>query len=117
MQNAMLMRVVNGARHLGDEFYRLTDWHWFTLDHGVKLAAIDEFHAEIAGAVAFADFVDGNNAGMIKAGSGFRFPAKTLQMRIGSPMPEANYFESYYAVETFLPRAIDHTLASPTDYV
>ena len=54
---------------------------------------------------------------MIKAGSGFRFPAKALQMRFGRPMAEANHFESNSAVETFLSRAINHTLAATTDYL
>ena len=54
---------------------------------------------------------------MIQTGGGFRFPAKALQMRVGSPMAQANYFESDSAVETFLPRAINHTLAATTDYL
>ena len=54
---------------------------------------------------------------MIQAGRGFRFPAKTLQMRVGSPMSQANHFESNGAAETFLPRAIDHALSAATDYL
>ena len=54
---------------------------------------------------------------MIEAGGGFRFPAKALQMRVGSPMAQANDFESDSAVETFLPRAINHALAATTDYL
>ena len=54
---------------------------------------------------------------MIEAGSGFRFPAKALQMRFGRPMAEANHFEGNCAVETFLPRTINHTLAAATDYL
>ena len=51
---------------------------------------------------------------MIEAGSGFRFPAKAFEMPFRCPMAEANYFESNRAVETFLPRAINHTLAATT---
>ena len=54
---------------------------------------------------------------MIQAGSGFRFPAKALQMRVGSPVPEANDLERYCPVETFLPRAINHTLAAATNFL
>ena len=54
---------------------------------------------------------------MIQAGRGFRFPAKALQMRVGSPMSQPNYLESNGAIETFLPRAIDHALAATTDYL
>ncbi len=54
-------------------------------DYFVKLAAFDEFHAEVACAFALADLVDGNNAWMFEAGSSFRLPAKTLQVRFGRP--------------------------------
>ena len=54
---------------------------------------------------------------MIQAGGGFRFPAKALQMRVASPMAQADHLESDNAVETFLPRAINHTLAATTDYL
>ena len=31
MKNAVLVRVVNSARYLRDQFDRLSDWHWLTL--------------------------------------------------------------------------------------
>ena len=54
---------------------------------------------------------------MIQTGGSFRFAAKTFQMRIGSPMAQANHLQSNDAIETFLPRAIDHTLSAATDYL
>src|SRR5262245_53674687 len=54
---------------------------------------------------------------MIKARGGFRFPSKALEMRFLRPMAQANYFESNSAVQTFLPRAIHHALATATDYL
>src|SRR5262249_19800933 len=126
MKNPTLVRVMNCARDFCDQFDCAPDRHWLTFATGrirrgglgnlIKLAAFDEFHAEIAGAVALPDLVDGNDAGMIETGGGFGFPAKALQMRVGSPMPEANYFKSDSAVQTFLPRAINHALAAATDY-
>ena len=95
----------------------LPDRHWLALGHLIKLAAFDELHAEVAGAIALADFVDGNDAGMIQAGGGFRFPTKALQMRVGSPMAQADHLERDSAVETLLPRAINHALAATTDYL
>jgi hypothetical protein len=54
---------------------------------------------------------------MIETGGSFGFPAKALQMRVGSPMPQANHLQGDSAVETFLPRAINHSLAATTDYL
>ena len=82
----MLVRVVDRARYLGDQFDRSPNRYWLVLRNIIKLTAFDELHAEVARAIALADFVDGNDAGMIQAGGGFRFPAKALQMRVARPM-------------------------------
>ena len=64
-----------------------------------------------------ADFVDWNDTGMIQAGGGFRFTSKTLQVRFRRPMTKADHFQRDCAIETFLPRAIHHTLTTAADYV
>ncbi len=46
----------------------------------------------------------------------FRFHAKPLHVRLSRPVSEANHFERYDPVETFLPRPIDHALAAATDF-
>ena len=117
MQNAVLVRVVNVRATLAISSAARRIGIGSRLDNLIKLTAFDELHAEVARAIALADFVDGNDTGMIEAGSGFRFPTKTLQMRFGSPMAEANHFERDGAIETFLPRAINHALAATTDYL
>ena len=61
--------------------------------------------------------MDGNDAWMFEAGSSFRFPAKALQMRFGRPRAQANYFERYGAIETFLMGAINHALTASTDFL
>jgi hypothetical protein len=81
------------------------------------LSTFDEFHAEVTGAITFADFVDGDDAGVIKAGRRFRFPTKPLQVPSSRPMTKANHFESNRAVQAFLPRSINHTLAAAADYL
>ena len=47
-------------------------------DYFVKLAPLDELHAEVALAILLADLVNWNNAWMFQAGGSFRFPAETL---------------------------------------
>ena len=87
------------------------------LDYFVELAAFDELHAEVALAIALADFVDGNNAWMFEVGSGFRFPAKTLQMRFGGPGTEADHFKRDSAIETFLMGTINNALTASADFL
>jgi hypothetical protein len=50
------------------------------------MPTFDEFHAEVAGAIALADFVNGDNAWMLEAGGGFRFTTESLQVRFRGPM-------------------------------
>ena len=86
------------------------------LDYFVELAAFDELHAEVALAIALTDFVDGNNAWMFEVGSGFCFPAKTLQMRFSGPGTEAPS-ERHSAIETFLMGAINNALTASADFL
>ena len=65
MQNSMFMRVMHSACDFRDEFHRLTDRDRLAPDDFVELPAFDEFHAEVAGAIPFADFVDRNDSGML----------------------------------------------------
>ena len=65
----------------------------------------------------FADFVDGNNTGMLQTGSGFRFASKPLQMRFRRPMAKTNHFQRNRAIETFLPRPIHDALTTATNLV
>src|SRR5262245_40836340 len=85
MQNAVFMCVMNCARHFGNKFHRAPDRQRHTSHYFVKLAAFDEVHAEVALTIALAHLVDGDDARMLQACSGFRFSAKTLQMRFGRP--------------------------------
>src|SRR4029434_8112603 len=115
MQNAVFMRVVNRARQFRDEFRCVSDRDPRALCHFIELSAIDELHAEVAGTLAFAHFVNGNNAWMIQTGGGFSFPTKALQMCFGCPRAQAYDFERNCAVQTFLVRAINDSLAAAAD--
>jgi hypothetical protein len=116
VQNAVLVRVMHSARYFRNEFHRLPDRHRLAPDHFVKLAAFDQLHAEVALAIALAYLVNGNNGWMFQVSSGFRFPAKTLQVRIGGPGAKADYFERDGTIETFLVCAIDHALTTAANF-
>src|SRR5205823_1298866 len=76
-----------------------------------------ELHAEVAETVALADFVNRDNARMVEAGSRFRFQTETLQMRFGGPLAQADHLECDSAVEAFLSRAVNYTLATAADFL
>ena len=65
MENAMLVGVMNRARDFRDQFYRAPNRHLLVPNDFVELSAFDEFHAEIAGAITLADFVNRNDARMV----------------------------------------------------
>src|SRR6266581_2441415 len=54
---------------------------------------------------------------MFQTGGGFCFATESLQMRLRGPMSQTDYFESYCAVETFLPGAINYALSTTTDFL
>src|SRR5512132_3906793 len=116
MQYPVLMRVMHGASNLRNQFSRLSDRHRLPLDYLVKLAALDESHAEVTGAVALAHFMDWNDAGMFETSGSFRLPAKTLHVRFGGPRAQANHLECHCAIETLLMGAVNHTLTAATDH-
>src|SRR6266496_3445065 len=86
MQNPILMRVMNGAGDLRDEFRRLPDRYRRPPNDFIKLTAFNKFHAEVARAITLADFVDGNDTGMLQSGRGFGFKTKAFQMNFARPL-------------------------------
>src|SRR6266513_544 len=92
MKNAVFMRVMNGASDLRDQFHRLPDRHRLPLGYFVKLAAFYKLHAEVALAIALANFMDWNDTGMLQASCRFRFEAKAFQVRFARPLTKADDF-------------------------
>src|SRR5205807_9474442 len=82
----------------------------------IELAAFDELHAEVARAIALADFVDLDEAWMLKTGAGFRFTTEPLQVPSRASMTEADNLERDCAIQTFLPGAIDDALTAASDF-
>src|SRR5439155_17084897 len=82
----------------------------------VELSTYDQYHAEVASAVTLADFVNRNDAWIVQLRGSFRFHAKALHVRFCRPVSETNHFERHNPVETFLPRAIHHALATASDF-
>jgi hypothetical protein len=86
-------------------------------DYFVKLTAVDELHAEVALAMALADFVDGNNAWMFEVGGGFGLAAESFQVPFGCPRTQSEHFERHTAIETLLMGAINYALTATADFL
>src|SRR6266516_3492120 len=117
MEDAVLMRIGNRAGQLGDQFRCVTDRHRFALRDGIELAAIHQSHAEVTDAAALPDFVNRNNAWMLKAGSSFCFETETLDVRSRGPPAKPNDFQRDDPIKTLLPRPINHPLTAPTNFL
>ena len=73
MQNPVLVRIVHGARQLGDKLRCATNRHRFAPNDFVQLAAFDQTHAEITTTLALANFVDRNDGWMVQHGGRLSF--------------------------------------------
>src|SRR6266699_2938318 len=92
MQNAVFMRVMDGAGYLCDEFHRMPNRHRCVCYYFVKLAAFNKLHTEVAVAIAFAHLVDGHDGWVIETRRSFSFQTKAFKMRFGRPLPESDDF-------------------------
>src|SRR5882762_1218735 len=90
MKNSMLVRVMNGASDLRDQFHRLPDRHRRLFNYFVKLTAFYKLHAEVTLAITLANFMDWNDTGMLQASCRFRFEPKALQVGFACPLTKAN---------------------------
>src|SRR4029077_11817190 len=86
MENAALMRIMNGPGQLRDQFRCVTNRHRFALRDGIELAALHQSHTEVTGAAALPHFVNGNNAWMLEAGGGFCLQTETLEVCLRGPL-------------------------------
>src|SRR4029077_8877463 len=117
MKNPVLVSVMNSTSDFGNSVSGAFNAHSLTLDQFIKLASFHELHAEVAGAIVLADFVDGNNTGMLQTGSSVLFASKAIQMRFSRPMAKGDHFQCDRAIKTFLPGTIDDTLTTAADLV
>src|SRR6266498_4812213 len=93
MQNSVFVRVLHRVRQLHDQFHCGADRHWFTFEDRIELSAFDQAHAEVASAIAFADFVNRNDAGMVQSGGRFRFATESFHVRFRRPMTQRDHLQ------------------------
>ena len=54
-----------------------------------------------------ADFIDGNNSGMLQSRSRFGFGFETFDVVLGRQMSGENHFDGHNSVQTLLPGFVD----------
>src|SRR5689334_3923125 len=115
MEHSVLVRVMHGARNLRNQLRSLADRQGRAPDHFIELAALDEFHAEVARALPLTDLVNRHDAGVIEPGGGSRFTAKAFYMRRARPTAKPDHLERDDAIQALLARAKNYALSAPAD--
>ena len=114
MQDVVFVGVLHRACELNNQFHCGPDRHRLTIEDRIELAAFDQAHAEVASAIALADFINRNDAGMVQSGGRFRFATELFHVRFRGPMTQRDHLQRYDAIETFC-RTGTLCLAAPTD--
>ncbi len=107
MKDAVLVRVVDGARDRGDKA-RGRAWLHELAGFFPERPAVRELHAVERMSFAFAGLVNWQDVRMIEARDGFRFRAKTFHHPGRSRLFCEDHFYRDLALRAVLDRAIDH---------
>ena len=86
------MRKLDSTGDLYEQLSGASSRHRLSSEGCVQLTAVDKFHAEVAGALALADFVNRNNPWMLQTRRRFCLATKTIQVRCARPLTETDYF-------------------------
>src|SRR5262249_24512964 len=81
----------------------------------IETASVDELHREVWPAVMLTDFVDRHDVRMIQLCDRLRLEAEPLPLDRRGLAAAADHLERDDAVETFLPRVVDHAHAALAD--
>ena len=118
MENAFAVRVLHGARDLGDERHALPRLVLQRGTYFLQTSARREFHAEEREAVfALAHFVDGQNVRMIEARGRLRFAPETRERFAGVGVITQDALHGDDAAGMALARAIDHAHSAAPDFL
>src|SRR6266568_7617565 len=117
MENAALMRVVNGASQGRHQLRQVSCVHRHAAQVLPQIGSLDQLHAQEALVVQCAEFVDRNNVRVIEFCGGFCFDLETLDGPSRGQMAVANHFERDESVEADLASAINHPHAAAGDLI
>src|SRR5436190_10839090 len=120
MQDAALMRVMNGARHLHDDRDAAANVLWtigWTRKFPRERSAFHQFHGVEEAAIMFAYFINGNDMRMIEARARLSFAAKTAGRCFPRQVRSQYHFQRHHAIQAPLPRAINDSHAAARDFI
>ena len=117
MQDAAQVGVVDRTGHQRQQLNRLARLVEVVADMLFQTAPLDQFHAEIVAALAFANFVDGDDVRMIEPGSRLGFDAKAADGVGGGQSLGQDHFQGDNAIEAALPGPVDDSHAAASDLV
>src|SRR5262245_10416321 len=119
MQNAALMRVMHSTSDLDQDGGDVATT--FGIGQAVRnqllnARAFDQLHAVKAKTVAFADFINGHDVGMIEPRRHARLQLETFASIGAYQMSRWNGLQSDQTSKATMACAIDHALASATQF-
>src|SRR5207249_12312324 len=116
MQNAVLMRVLHSAPHLGHKLYAFAQFVAQSRPSFLQAAPSGVFHAEERQTVfTLADFINGKNIRIIETGRRFSFTPKTFQRFARIGVIGHHSLEGDDPARMPLARAINHPHSAASD--
>src|SRR5262245_23968494 len=79
----------------------------------MEVSSFHELHAQEVLAPILPNLINWNDVRMIKLGRRFRLVFEPFDMRLASPLPEKNQFDSDDAIEALLASSKDNTHSAP----
>ncbi len=115
MNDAPLMRVMNGSGNLLHQFDRLTRWQRASGQSFAKTSPRHEAHRVVATARVLANFVNWHNPRVIEIRRGLGFGAKPLDFLRRGQLPRQNHLQRDAAIQADLPRLVDSSHPASAD--
>ena len=113
VQNSAHVGVLNGVGRLDHQGH---DGAMVIAERGELLREVapdDELHAEVALTFVLADFIDGDDAGVVEKRDGLGLVLKPTQLGVVGQEPGLHHLEGDRPVEADLPGPVDHAHAAP----
>ena len=117
MQDAAFMGVVDCGRNRLQVRRRLLRGPRALADLVRQRLARDIVHREVVLALMFADFMDGNDIGVLKVCDCLRFGVEAFKFGRAGENPSPYHFQRHRPVETSLARLVHHSHAAAAEHV
>ncbi len=117
MNDALLMRVVDGRRNFPEMTRRRSRGQGTAARDIRETLSFDEIHREVVLAFVFTDVVDGDDVRVAQAGRSFGLGAEAFHKRVAGEAPKEQHLHGNDAVQRDLPGAINDAHTPARDFV